>query len=890
MKNANYISGFIYILIFLSCISSVFSQNQVNGQIGLKVKAPIESIKKINNTAVIGEDWFDKIAQKYYISEITPIFHVNDPKMKRYYRVKFDPSIYSQSVISDFLEQDEVENAWIPSYGTYDAVPSDPYFDKQWALRKIKANDIWTIESGNNSVIIGIVDSGIDLGDPNIQGNAIHPDLESNLWNDNGTYGYRVQSPGELPIDGYGHGTHVAGIVGAVTNNYIGVAGIAGGGYNGDTGVRIMTVMIDDGYGNFTDIDAAAGIVWAADPDGNPLTDDGADVINMSFSFNKTALWCNENPDIVPWSHLQLAIEYAYNCGAVLVSGMGNSGREFGYSRCLNPYPAYYDEVISVCSVDSNDVKAGYSNYAEWTDVSAPGGYGGEVADEDDIYSTTPRYEVGLSTVPGWAETYGYYAGTSMATPYVSGLAGLLLSYEPSIPSEVVKNIIKQSSDDIGLENYGTDWSGKLGAGRINASSAICLLQSSPSTPVGLTGLNSGGHPRICWNKNPEADVKEYKVKRILYNWTGLPFKWETLTSYFTTTDTFYQDNSFSIGSDKDKVYYSVCAVDYCDNSSNYTSSVIFQGTAPLWKANQVEEKDTVIYCISELDGIVYTYNFAWDEYWSFISGKYLLVGDDESHYTGVHYKYRSYVSFDLSFLPSDCQINKAFLKIYQKESWGNTVINQYPVLLINGDTTYCSTDHVSYGDTLSGIHWFAGDAGNVYTLESNIGYISTSADTGFKILDVTQYVADDLLNNRKYSQYRFYFPLSADQDDEMDLLYFCSSDYEDSYYHPRLEISYTNTNNVFNNSSPYSFSLLQNYPNPFNSTTTIFYELPEPSFVTLSVFDIRGKLIITLVNEYQLAGYKSVIWEPKDISSGIYIYKIDSGKYSRVKKCLLVK
>jgi len=302
------------------------------------------------------------------------------------------------------------------------------------------------------------------------------------------------------------------------------------------------------------------------------------------------------------------------------------------------------------------------------------------------------------------------------------------------------------------------------------------------------------------------------------------------------------------------------------------------------------QEEDTVIFCTSEHDGIAYTYDFDWDEYWSYTTGKYLLVGDDESHYTGVHYKYRSYLSFNLSILPSNCQITKACLKVYQKESRGNTVINQYPVLLINNDTTFCSMDHIFYGDTLKGIHWFAGDEGNIYTLESNIGYISTSADTGFKTLDVTQYVADDLQNNRKYSQYRLYFPLPADHDQAMDILYFYSSDYENSYYRPRLEIAYTNTNNTFDNSHPYSYSLLQNFPNPFNSTTTIFYELPEPSFVTISIYDIRGKLIKTLVNEYKLAGYQSAIWEPKGISSGIYIYKIDSGKYSNVKKCLLVK
>jgi hypothetical protein len=352
-----------------------------------------------------------------------------------------------------------------------------------------------------------------------------------------------------------------------------------------------------------------------------------------------------------------------------------------------------------------------------------------------------------------------------------------------------------------------------------------------------------------------------------------------------------YQDNSFTIGSDNDKVYYSVCAVDYCGNSSNYTASIMYQGTSPLWKTSIVEN-DTIIYSESDLDGDIQALHTDGDDYWIRINGQRILVGDDESNQHIDAYAYRSYLSFNISLFKSDDNIISANLKVYQWQSFGDGVLGEYPVLKVDGDTTYCTVSHIVYGDSLQGIHWFAGDEGDSLTLESNIGYISTTPDVGFRELDVTQQVVNDIINNRKYSQYRLAFPIRADHDYRFDRLSFYSSDSDSQQYWPRLKIRYQTTNVEPEpvEDIPSEFHLLQNYPNPFNAATTIRYEIPEASPVIISIYDINGHLVEMLENTTRQPGKYSVTWDASNISSGVYLYRLQAGGFQQVKKCLLVK
>ncbi|QKG85439.1 peptidase S8 [Kroppenstedtia pulmonis] len=213
------------------------------------------------------------------------------------------------------------------------------------------------------------------------------------------------------PMDENGHGTHCAGIAAASTNNGVGIAGMA-------PDVTIYAVRVLDANGSGT-LDAVAnGITDAADA--------GAEVISLSLGASQGG------------QALQEAVQYADSKGSFVVAAAGNDG-----STSPN-YPAYYDEVMAVAATDSNDQKAYFSNYGSWVDVAAPG---------VDIYATYPNGK------------YESLSGTSMATPHVAGLGGLLASQGKK--GAEIRSTIEKTSDEI--SGTGSDWK----YGRINAQAAV---------------------------------------------------------------------------------------------------------------------------------------------------------------------------------------------------------------------------------------------------------------------------------------------------------------------------------------------------------------------------------------------------------------------------------
>ncbi|MGD6858027.1 S8 family peptidase [Bacillus infantis] len=241
-----------------------------------------------------------------------------------------------------------------------------------------------------------------------------HPDLRKRLMK-----GYNVMQNSSDFDDDNGHGTHVAGIIASETNNGEGIAGIT---WNN----RIMPVkaMGSKGYGYTFDI--AKGIIWAADH--------GADVINLSLG------------NYQPSAFLEEAIRYAYDKGAVLISAAGNDNSE------QPSFPAAFPEVLSVSAVSYTGEKAEFSNYGYYIDVTAPGVY---------IPSTYFKNQ------------YAALSGTSMASPHVAGLAGLILSVNPDLSNREVMNIIKGTARDIGEE--GRD--AYFGNGLIDINAALAAAE-----------------------------------------------------------------------------------------------------------------------------------------------------------------------------------------------------------------------------------------------------------------------------------------------------------------------------------------------------------------------------------------------------------------------------
>jgi thermitase len=307
-----------------------------------------------------------------------------------------------------------------------DWVPNDPRLSEQYALGRVQAEAAWDIEKGNNSVVVAIVDTGIDTD---------HPDLKPQL-----VAGWNVIANNNAVRDDNGHGTHCAGITAAAGNNGEGISGLA-------PNVKIMPIKVMNASGQGNSLDIATGIRWAADH--------GAHVISLSLGTSMGSTVIRE------------ALVYAVGKGVTLVAAMGNDGGQ------VRNYPATYaaeiDGLVAVGATDSSDARAYFSNYGSWITVTAPG---------YQILSTLPRYAVEANRS---GQAYGPLSGTSMATPYVAGLAGLLKSQQLNRGPTDIKAAIIQGADDLGSSGFDT----QFGYGRINAARSLGLnLPVAVPTPT----------------------------------------------------------------------------------------------------------------------------------------------------------------------------------------------------------------------------------------------------------------------------------------------------------------------------------------------------------------------------------------------------------------------
>jgi subtilisin family serine protease len=328
------------------------------------------------------------------------------------------------------------------------APPNDPYYGSlQWGPQQIRAEQAWTTSRGAGQVI-AIVDSGIDRSHPDlaakIVGGATFTGCASNGPCGNGDW----QSGGSGGQPASPHGTHVAGIAAAITGNGVGIAGVAP-----DASLLAVKVLTEDG-GSFEEI--AAGIRWA--------TDNGADVINMSLG----AL-----PGVQALAITGLiadtreAVAYAVSRGVVVIAAAGN---DFA-SICGEP--AFDPNVLCVVSTDRNETRSSFSNFgvSQSPDnvVAAPGG-AGTLFCEDDVVSTVPSSAGGFCTTELGTPGYDAYAGTSMATPHVAGVAALLTAQGRS-RADVIR-ILKQTARTPVLGVRGV-YTPVFGHGIVDAQAAV---------------------------------------------------------------------------------------------------------------------------------------------------------------------------------------------------------------------------------------------------------------------------------------------------------------------------------------------------------------------------------------------------------------------------------
>lgn len=341
------------------------------------------------------------------------------------------PQNAEDKVLNALSKNPHVEYAEFDYIVTALSNPDDTYFNNQWGLENIgqtingvvgnvdadiNAPTAWVTTPGG--VRVAILDTGINENHLDLIGKVVaHQDFTGSSSSYN---------------DIYGHGTHVAGIVAANTNNSRGVAGVCP-----ECSLLNGKVLNDSGSGANSWI--AKGIGWAVQ--------NNAKVINMSLGGPTKS------------STLESAVNTAWNSGVIVVAAAGNSNNP------SKTYPAAYPNVIAVAATDNKDNKASFSSYgAKWVDVAAPGVY---------IYSTWKNSSSASKPYPDCnadgTECYKYASGTSMATPMVAGVAGLVWSTGYGTSPSSVRTRIESKADPI--LGTGTYWS----AGRVNAANAVSL-------------------------------------------------------------------------------------------------------------------------------------------------------------------------------------------------------------------------------------------------------------------------------------------------------------------------------------------------------------------------------------------------------------------------------
>ncbi|MCK4661226.1 MAG: S8 family peptidase [Bacteroidales bacterium] len=434
-------------LIFIVIIFSnyIFSQNNakylenryIPATIIFKVKPEYNQYCKLNKIEIKEIESILKSINVKSLYKKFPSISAPKSKYNQYGQVLIDLStIYELEYSSDlsmnkvlfyFNSLEIIEYAQAHFLPELLEVPDDNYnVSNQYYLENIMAYQAWDISKGDTNIIIGIIDTGVDIDHEdlidNIKYNYNDPINGIDDDNDGFTDNFRGWDLGENDNNPQSnanhHGVGVSGIAAATTNNSTGISGVS---YN----CKFLPVKISDEEGNLTM--SYEGIVYAAEH--------GCNIINCSWGGT------NKNP------YGQDIVNYAtYNKNCLVVAACGNNGDESVF------YPASFENVISVAATDVNDIKWTGSNYGIYIDISAPG---------SNIYLTKNDNSYGS----GW--------GTSYASPIISGSAAIIKSFYPQLTALQIGELLKVSTDIIDTITENISYSEKLGSGRINLYKAL---------------------------------------------------------------------------------------------------------------------------------------------------------------------------------------------------------------------------------------------------------------------------------------------------------------------------------------------------------------------------------------------------------------------------------
>ena len=479
----------------------------------------------------INKKYISDLNKQYKIKKIKKFANKTDDTsdvFKRIYKFELPRNVDVELAASEYAKDPSV-NYTMANYfwllmqtpqTHMDSYPNDLYYiyNYQWPLydNKLNSRQAWDIEKGNSSlVVIGVVDSGIDYN---------HPDLAAKYI---GGYDYESETGGDDndPMDRLGHGTAVAGIIAASTNNYIGMAG-------GCPECKIYVVKVGsspewdiiggslDQWGGFpgTMEDGARGIVNAVNY--------GARIVSVSGG------WICRKWSIDSWGSwkygcdpIEDAVAYANSRGVLIVAAAGNTDidivRELGINKLKYLQPATEPGVLTVAATDQSDNMASFSYYGRYVEVAAPGV---GILTTDLYLNDTPGFD--------FINYNNAFYGTSAATPYVSALAGLLWSKRPDLNKEDITKIITMGVDKVNSYYY-------IGSGRVDYARAMGfldynVLKNAPDyNRVIQRCCVYGAQLPMSWQHN--ADTTSYTqtsgpTSNTCVNWDNYCSEWDSYT------------------------------------------------------------------------------------------------------------------------------------------------------------------------------------------------------------------------------------------------------------------------------------------------------------------------------------------------------------------------
>ena len=903
-------------------------------------------VVKVKDNTMPLQKRFGKALPNFKIKETTQLFpsgsrlNKGEESLSRIYLLKYDSPESPVEMAAKISKQSNIEWAEPKFIQRVTFSPNDSLYvlGRQANLKRVLADSAWNITKGDSSVVIGIVDTGVDW---------THPDLLANAWLDHGTpfvksdLGGDNGIPDDDPREDYSlrnsyHGTHVAGIACAVTNNQKGIASI---GFN----CSFLPVKAsrndkrdanDDPYIWY----GYEGIKYAAD--------NGARVINCSWGGSDYSRFGQET------------IDYAVSKGALVVAAAGNDGALTDF------YPASFEGVLSVGSSGTyNDVISSYANYGRTVDVFAPG---------EKILST-------------WAQNspidslYYTISGSSMSSPLVAGLAGLVFSthHNHKYTALQVAEQIRVTSDNI-EPNNNLNLKYLLGRGRINAFRAVRDTNTTSIRATNVKFIDEGNGNGLL--ESGETVSIEITFTNFLKPVTNVFVQLVNINN--DNTITLLNDNfntelvgtldsvktlpnkfrfsiipnaplnydlhlllKYSIGNNEidfqwinarinptyvthniGKIITSVTskgALGFNDFSNNQEgagfkfnggNNLMYEGAFMYGVLNKVmdvarvkTEQSTDFVTVTPIKMIQ---NDATTQH-------SITVFNDDGAGTnklGIETKFHAYSYAN----PQD---DKSLLLIAELRNTTQQNINGlYAGFFFDWDlpennaaidsTEYDMTDNFGYAfcsdktlvSTIVGAALISPGNYGYYPIDNNAaGSINFGDANGFSDGEKWITLSSGIRNNKigpadisfvisggafsipAHDTLKVGFAIAAGE---------TLNELRAAIIQSRIKYQLISSVNEEDKNIPTDFRLYQNYPNPFNPSTAIKYHIPAGGLVTLKIYDLLGREVATLINEYQQPGIHNLTFNTQNYSlpSGVYFYQISAGSNIQTKKMILLK